>query len=124
MGTYWGHDGKYEAAYHRLWDALVPKQGEAATPHGELLRLTSQHYYDAFNNGWCNVRYQWGTFSDTRGRFVELAAVLPQPHRKRAALVARGRISLARLERFTDAVIAHVAAVQMGLTPSRRALRK
>lgn len=52
--AYWSKEGRFQADYERLWDALVPASDEAETPHGELLRCGSCLYYDRFNNGCCN----------------------------------------------------------------------
>ena len=52
--TYWDNAGKYQKEYDKLYSRIVPAQGEAATPDGELLRMISRFYYDRFNNGHCN----------------------------------------------------------------------
>jgi hypothetical protein len=52
--TYWNNNGKFQKEYEKLYEQLVPKEGEAPTQEGELLRCISQFYYDRYNNGHCN----------------------------------------------------------------------
>lgn len=52
--TYWSGKGKYRKLYDRLWDELVPHEGEASTEAGEIIRIISRIYYDVHNNGGCN----------------------------------------------------------------------
>jgi hypothetical protein len=49
--TYWNYKGKHQALYNKYKELLVPKSGEASTPHGELLRNVANVYYDFYNNG-------------------------------------------------------------------------
>lgn len=51
---YWTNKGRHQRIYDRL-QALVPDEGEADTPAGELMRLMSNVYYDVYNNGGCNL---------------------------------------------------------------------
>ena len=53
--SYWNENGAYQKEYASLWDELVPRQGEAKTVHGELLRSVSRLQYDYCNNGNCNI---------------------------------------------------------------------
>lgn len=53
MSTYWSGQGKFQEDYDRLQE-LVPFQGESNIPEIELLRVTSNLYYDCYNNGLCN----------------------------------------------------------------------
>lgn len=53
-GRYWEHKGKHQDLYNALFAKLVPQEGPAETPDGELLRAVSELYYDAYNNGGCN----------------------------------------------------------------------
>jgi hypothetical protein len=62
LKTYWGHAGRHQPDFDRLWAALVPAEGEAPTPHGELLRVAGRLNYDIYNNGGCNL--------DVLGRFI------------------------------------------------------
>lgn len=52
---YWNGTGKYEEEYKMLRKKLVPRCGKADTPHGELLRVVGNIYYDYNNNG----NYTW-----------------------------------------------------------------
>lgn len=52
--TYWCEKGKYQKEYELLHKRMVPAQGKAGTPEGELLRCVVNFYYDRFNNGHCN----------------------------------------------------------------------
>jgi RecJ-like exonuclease len=49
--SYWDETGYYQSIYDRLQSNLVPRQGEAETLHGELIRSISRLYYDFCNNG-------------------------------------------------------------------------
>jgi hypothetical protein len=51
---YWNEKGRYQDLHKSLQEALVPREGEADTEHGEILRIASNLYYDIFNNGGCN----------------------------------------------------------------------
>lgn len=50
----------------RLWDALVPKQGQADTLQGELLRIAGKLTDEAFRNGNMN----WDADIERMWRFV------------------------------------------------------
>lgn len=66
--TYWNHNGKYQKLYEILYGSLVPKEGEADTTPGEILRIVSKVYYDIYNNGGWN----FDTMSDDRDKLIEL----------------------------------------------------
>ena len=51
MGSYWNHKGKYQKEYDAMRDRLVPIEGKAPTPYGEVLRVMGNLYYDHYNNG-------------------------------------------------------------------------
>lgn len=51
--TYWSGQGKFQEDYDLLQE-LVPSEGESDIPEIELLRVTSNLYYDCYNNGLCN----------------------------------------------------------------------
>lgn len=53
MSTYWEKKGRYQTDYDLL-QKLVPSMGESDIPEIELLRVTSNLYYDCYNNGLCN----------------------------------------------------------------------
>jgi hypothetical protein len=48
---YWNGEGKYQKAYERLHEELVPPMGKAPTADGERLRKLSNQYYRRFNDG-------------------------------------------------------------------------
>ncbi len=54
--SYWGGNGAYQKEYDSLWDELVPRQDEAKTVHGELIRSLGRLQYEYCNNGNCNIR--------------------------------------------------------------------
>lgn len=56
--TYWNHQGLHQKLYIKLMAELVPEAGDAETPHGEVLRLASNLYYDLYNNGGCNIHHE------------------------------------------------------------------
>lgn len=58
-GSYWDHDGKYQAQYQKAWDQLIPAQGEAEDGLPEALRAISRIGYDYYNNGFCNLWNRW-----------------------------------------------------------------
>ena len=43
--------GKYAKTDQLLWNKLVPREGQANTKYGELLRKTSRGYYRLYNDG-------------------------------------------------------------------------
>lgn len=53
--SYWNNSGAYQKEYDKLYEKLVPSQGEAKTLNGELIRSASRLYYDYCNNGNCNA---------------------------------------------------------------------
>ena len=48
---YWNKKGTYQSLYDRHFAKLVPKSGEADTPHGELLRVMTNITYRFYNDG-------------------------------------------------------------------------
>ncbi len=52
--SYWANCGAEQATYDRLYEALVPADGDCETIEGELLRAISKVYYDRYNNGFGN----------------------------------------------------------------------
>ncbi len=56
MSSYWNHTGRFQKEYEELKKELVPNQGDAPTDLGQLVRFTSNIYYDIFNNGGCNLK--------------------------------------------------------------------
>ena len=48
---YWSDNGKYQADYEALNEALVPAEGTSDYSRGELLRVVANCYYDVYNNG-------------------------------------------------------------------------
>ena len=53
--SYWDNTGYYQDIYDRLYDNLVPSNGDADTIHGELIRCIGRLYYDFCNNGNINA---------------------------------------------------------------------
>lgn len=51
---YWHDQGRHQKLYRRLYDKLVPDEGNAATTAGEILRSIGNVVYDVGNNGGCN----------------------------------------------------------------------
>ena len=56
MAQFWDGTHPLYALQEQLHAELVPPQGKANTPHGELLRCATNLYYDVYNNGFCNAR--------------------------------------------------------------------
>jgi hypothetical protein len=56
--SYWNRKGKFQVEYQRLWDKLVPAEGEADTIHGKVLCCAVRIYNDIFNNGGDNIRFK------------------------------------------------------------------
>ena len=52
---YWQDNGAYQQEYEKLWDELVPAEGEAKTVNGEILRASGKLYHEFFNNGNMNA---------------------------------------------------------------------
>ena len=52
---YWQNNGAYQQEYKKLWDELVPAEGEAKTVNGEILRASGKLYHEFFNNGNMNA---------------------------------------------------------------------
>ena len=53
--SYWHKNGAYQKEYVSLWDELVPRQDEAKTVHGELIRSLGRLQHEYCNNGNCNI---------------------------------------------------------------------
>lgn len=53
--TYWNSKSPYNYLYDKLYDALVPRMGEAETEGGELIRAVSRLGHEYYNNGNCNA---------------------------------------------------------------------
>ena len=49
--TYWFKKGKFQKSYDYFFKKLVPPEGKADTPEGELLRMISRIYYRYNNDG-------------------------------------------------------------------------
>ncbi len=54
VGRYWHEQGRHQKLYRRLYDELVPEEGEADTEAGEIVRVIGNVVYDVGNNGGCN----------------------------------------------------------------------
>ena len=52
--TYWNGSGKYQELTDDI-EKLIPRQGAAGTPELDLFRISSNAYYDLYNNGGCNI---------------------------------------------------------------------
>lgn len=74
MQSYWNRNDRFQADLDRLWAKVVPKEGEADTFHGELLRAAGRLYYDRFNNGSWN--YGLDHFRQMRRLLLSAGAVL------------------------------------------------
>jgi len=67
--TYWDDNGAYQKEHDKLFDQLVPAQGDAETVHGELVRVSGRLYYEYCNNGNCNAvecdweEEEWGCYN-------------------------------------------------------------
>lgn len=59
---YWDESSPYMAEYQEFWEELVPREGEADTLQGELLRMISRISYDYYNNGFGNDRSEEAQF--------------------------------------------------------------
>ena len=59
--SYWDNTGYYQDIYDRLYDNLVPSNGDADTIHGELIRCIGRLYYDFCNNGNRRKFYRTGS---------------------------------------------------------------
>lgn len=68
---FWNGTHELSAQQDALSAKLVPTFGEAATPHGEILRCVTRVYYDLYNNGLCN-----GPFVDEVAVLQEHSAIL------------------------------------------------
>lgn len=55
--TYWNSRGKHQELYNKLQKELVPEEGFAKSTAGEMLRCTSNVYWDIYNNGGMNLGY-------------------------------------------------------------------
>lgn len=60
--TYWSGRGKYQKEFDMM-DVELPKSGYTGNPYMDCLITVSNLYFDACNNGGCNVEEL------TRGRF-------------------------------------------------------
>ena len=60
--TYWCNKGKHQAAQSRL-EAMIPREGSVnnptANPALEKFRVANNCYYDLYNNGLCNRRWDF-----------------------------------------------------------------
>ena len=54
--TYWNNEGSYQKESDELWEQLVPREGEADTVNGELIRIAHRLYHEYCNNGNGNAR--------------------------------------------------------------------
>ena len=109
MGTYWGHEGRHETNYHRLFHLLVPKQGPADTPEGELLRVLSKVYYRVYNDGdGYSILYEFlpSGFQVPAGAPKIVHTLFDNIKRRR-----RGKVDEAELERVVDATVQWIASI-------------
>ena len=75
-GTYWAGTGTYQAEFKRLRSALVPIDGAADTPHGELLRAVGHVYTDLKRTGLRNVDACWPHWHTVYAHRADLIAAL------------------------------------------------
>ena len=54
--SYWANNGAYSKEAKKLYDELVPDEGEAQTVNGELVRVISRLQHEYCNNGNGNAR--------------------------------------------------------------------
>ncbi len=54
--SYWNNEGSYQKESDELWEQLVPREGEADTVNGELIRIAHRLYHEYCNNGNGNAR--------------------------------------------------------------------
>lgn len=66
--TYWAGKGRCQDLYNYYRENIVPKEGEADTDQGEIIRIVSNVYYDINNNGACN----FDVYKDQREKLVQL----------------------------------------------------
>jgi len=66
--TYWNNNGKYQADYDRLVEAM-PMMGKCDTVAGEMIRAASKLGYDFYNNGMGNNTSGAINFLDDQGVF-------------------------------------------------------
>ena len=72
---------KRDAEYAKLWKQLVPAEGPAETPHGELLRAVGRVHYDCRNNGGWNLFLLVDLLAAIYVRMNELLPYLSEPRR-------------------------------------------
>ena len=70
-GSYWDHEGKYQAEYDAAWEALIPASGEAEDGLPDALRAISRVGYDYYNNGFCNLWRDWDDDDGWGGRTMD-----------------------------------------------------
>jgi hypothetical protein len=61
---------EYEEEFNRLWQALVPEQGDAPTVQGELLRAIGRLLHECEDNG--NVNWEESDYYRSLTNFLEL----------------------------------------------------
>lgn len=49
--SYWDEKGKYQKAYNKLYELLVPSRYGCSHPPSEALRVLSKAYYRYYNDG-------------------------------------------------------------------------
>ncbi len=57
--SYWAGTGTYQAEFKRLRTLLVPVDGAAETPHGELLRAVGRLYYHLKSDDLGDLAARW-----------------------------------------------------------------
>lgn len=102
LPQYWNGTGKYQELYEELFQNLVPKEGNAPSNLGEMLRITSKLYYDIFNNGGWN-------FSMMKEWRIKLVRLCPASMKKSAEKFIRvpkkGQTENEDYLRFLDAFV-------------------
>lgn len=109
MGSYFASKGRYQLNYKRLYNLLVPAQGPAATPEGEVLRVLSKVYYRVHNDGdgYAVLRENLPAgFSVPMGAPQIVHAFFDDIRRRR-----KGKVDGANMDRVVDAAIQWVASI-------------
>lgn len=113
QATYWVNHGRYQSLNSALRARLVPKEGEAETRHGEILRIASILYYDVHNNGGCNFKIRF----DERRKLYSLVPATAKKATERFITVPpknwmeNGQYQLF-LDLYMDWVIMYVSACE------------
>lgn len=105
--TFWDQTHELWPAYVVAFTLLVPRQGDAPTPSGELLRVMSRLYHDYYNNGNVTLFHMFGNQFNAEPRSCTVPWDAPAAFKEFMCLGPQEAVRQSVLEAAMEAVVWH-----------------